>query len=153
MSTSEYITLKIGYQLFGAAVCDIHDVFAPSSITPVPLGPSEVAGVLNLRGRIVTAIDSRGRLGLPKRESDDAIMAIGIERGNESFGLIVDSVGEVVRLDDDKKEDIPANLDPVWAQIASGIYRMNDDLLVIMDIERLLTFESDGETDRSNIAA
>ena len=153
MSTSEYITLKIGDQLFGAAVADIHDVFAPTSITPVPLGPSEVAGVLNLRGRIVTAIDSRGRLGLPKRESDDAIMAIGIERGNESFGLIVDSVGEVVRLDDDKKEDVPANLDPAWAQIASGIYRMNDDLLVIMDIECLLTFEADGDSERSSKAA
>ena len=149
MSTTEYITLKIGGQLFGAAVSDIHDVFAPTSITPVPLGPPEVAGVLNLRGRIVTAVDSRARLGLPARDPESSVMAIGIELGSESYGLIIDEVGEVMRLEDEDREEVPANLDPIWAQIASGVYRLENDLLVILEIQKILSFATESEADRA----
>ena len=141
MSTTEYVTLTIGNQLFGAAVKDIHDVFAPTSLTPVPLAPREIAGVLNLRGRIVTAIDSRARLGLPPREEGYAgAMAIGIERGHESFGLIIDTVGEVLRLDEADREDNPVNLHPSWAQVSRGVYRLEGQLLVILDITKMLSF-------------
>ena len=153
MSSTEYITLRIGGQLFGAAVSDIHDVFAPTSITPVPLGPPEVAGVLNLRGRIVTAVDSRARLGLPPRDPKASVMAIGIELGNESYGLIIDEVGEVMRLEDDDRQDIPVNLDSVWAQIASGVYRLEKELLVILEIGKILSFATETDTDRGNKAA
>lgn len=153
MSSTEYITLKIGGQLFGARVSDIHDVFAPTSITPVPLGPSEVAGVLNLRGRIVTAVDSRARLGLPSRDEDADIMAIHIEYQNESFGLLIDEVGEVLRLEDSERQDVPANLDPTWAQIASGIYRLEKELLVILEINKVLSFALDSEAERAAKAA
>lgn len=153
MSSQEYITLWIGGQLFGASVSRIHDVFAPTSITPVPLGPKEVAGLLNLRGRIVTAIDARSRLGLPPRDEEASIMAIGIEKGNESFGLIIDEVGEVMTLDSASREDVPTNLDPVWAQIASGVYRLEDRLLVVMDIDKILTFGVEAEADRASKAA
>lgn len=153
MSSTEYITLWIGGQLFGASVARIHDVFAPTSITPVPLGPKEVAGLLNLRGRIVTAIDSRSRLGLPPRDKDASIMAIGVEKGAESFGLIIDEVGEVMTLQDADREDTPANLEPVWAQIASGVYRLEDRLLVVIDIDKILAFETDADSDRGSKAA
>ncbi len=153
MSSTEYITLRIGGQLFGAPVSDIHDVFSPTSITPVPLAPKEIAGVLNLRGRIVTAIDSRARLGLAPRDPDASIMAIHIEVGNESFGLIIDQVGEVLRLDDDKREDTPANLDPTWAQIASGVYRLEKELLVILQINKVLSFALEADSDLASKAA
>ena len=143
MSSKEFITLWIGGQLFGASVDRIHDVFAPSSITPVPLGPKEIAGLLNLRGRIVTAVDARARLGLEPRDPEASIMAIGIEKGSESFGLIIDEVGEVMTLDAADREDVPSNLDPVWTQIASGVYRLEDRLLVVLDIDKILSFETD----------
>ena len=81
----EYVSVRIGDQLFGAPVNSIREVFAPQSVTAVPLAPLEVAGLLNLRGRIVTAIDARRRLGLPPRDADDAGMALGVERGSEIF--------------------------------------------------------------------
>tara|TARA_B100001179_G_C18566986_1_gene393262 strand:- start:966 stop:1421 length:456 start_codon:yes stop_codon:yes gene_type:complete len=143
MSSKEFITLWIGGQLFGASVARIHDVFAPASITPVPLGPKEIAGLLNLRGRIVTAVDARARLGLEPRDPEASIMAIGIEKGSESFGLIIDEVGEVMTLDAADREDVPSNLDPVWTQIASGVYRLEDRLLVVLDIDKILSFETD----------
>lgn len=153
MSSTEYITLRIGGQLFGAPVSDIHDVFAPTSITPVPLGPPEVAGVLNLRGRIVTAVDSRARLGLPRREEGSSFMAIHVEIQNESYGLIIDEVGEVLRLEDNEREETPANLDSVWAQISSGVYRLEKELLVILEINKIMSFAIDAETDRTGKAA
>jgi purine-binding chemotaxis protein CheW len=138
MSTSEYVTFTIGEQIFGASVSEIHDVFKPANMTPVPLAPAEIAGVLNLRGRIVTAIDARARLGLPPGEVHGNGLAIGVERGGESFGLIIDRIGEVVRIDDDELEDNPVNLDPTWASVSRGVCRLKDRLLVIMDIDRML---------------
>src|ERR1039458_6283657 len=84
----------------------VQDVFMPERLTRVPLAPPEIAGVLNLRGRIVTLIDMRGRLGLDKRVDAGPSMAIGVESRGESYGLLIDSVGEVLKLDDDAREQI-----------------------------------------------
>ncbi|MCB1476751.1 MAG: purine-binding chemotaxis protein CheW [Rhodobiaceae bacterium] len=134
----EYVTVKIAGQLFGLAIDRIHDVFAPVNMTPVPLAQREIAGVLNLRGRIVTAIDMRRRLGLPDRDDAGTSMAVGIDANGESFGLIVDNVGEVMRLALAELESAPANLDKTWSGLAAGIYRLEGQLLVILDVDRVL---------------
>lgn len=134
----EFVTLHIADQVFGVPVSDIHDVFAPQAITPVPLSQPDIAGVLNLRGRIVTAVDARARLGLPPREDEKPGMAVGIERGGESYGLIIDAVGEVLRLSNADYEANPCNLDPRWEEIARGVYRLEGRLVIELDIERIL---------------
>src|SRR6266849_6635391 len=95
---SEYVTAVIGGQLFGMPISRVQDVFMPERLTRVPLSSSDVAGVLNLRGRIVTAIDMRARLGLPKNEDGKPPMAVGVELRGESYGLLIDSIGEVLKL-------------------------------------------------------
>ena len=102
----------IGGQLFGLPILRVQDVFAPERLTKVPLAPAEIAGVLNLRGRIVTLIDMRRRLGLGQREDSSPAMAVGVESRGESYGLLIDSVGEVLKLDDMACEPNPINLDP-----------------------------------------
>ena len=150
MSHCEYVTFNIGGQTFGASVLEVHDVFKAVDITRVPMARPEIAGVLNLRGRIVTAIDARARLGLPGLEGKQRnVMAIGVERDGESFGLIIDSVGEVMRLADDDLEPNPVNLDPIWASVSRGVYKLGDKLLVVMDISRMLSMDSGEE----NLAA
>ena len=139
-TTLDYVTMVIGEQLFGVPVSLIQDVFSPNSITPVPLSGSEIAGVLNLRGRIVTAIDTRKCLNLPSRNTGDMSMAIGIEMGGESFGLVIDAVGEVLTLSGDMYEPNPANLDECWRDVSKGVYRLDDRLLVVMDVEKMLNF-------------
>lgn len=140
MSTREFVTFRIGDQTFGVSVSEIHDVFRPASMTPVPLSGSDIAGVLNLRGRIVTAIDARSRLGLKPQAKTTASqpLAIGVERGGESFGLIIDEIGEVVRIDETALEQNPVNLDATWSWVSRGVCRLDDRLLVIMDIDRML---------------
>jgi len=91
---SDYVTFTTADQLFGLPIECVQDVFKLSRVTRVPLAGPDIAGVLNLRGRIVTAIELRSRLGLVARDEGQVPMAIGIELRGESFGLLVDGVGE-----------------------------------------------------------
>jgi purine-binding chemotaxis protein CheW len=134
----EYVTVTVGEQLFGLPIAQVQDVFVPGRLTPVPLAPEEIAGVLNLRGRIVTAVDMRRRLGLPPRARHHDAMAVGIELKGESYGLVIDAVGEVLKLREDTREAVPINLDGRLAQVAAAVHRLDEDLLVVLDVERLL---------------
>lgn len=137
-STIEYVTVQIGDQLFGLPINRVQDVFMPERITRVPLSPPEIAGVLNLRGRIVTAIDMRRRLGLPSRENVTHSMAVGIEFKGESYGLLIDAVGEVLRLPAAGLEPNPGNLDRLWVKVATGVQRLDGRLMVVLDVDRVL---------------
>jgi purine-binding chemotaxis protein CheW len=137
-STIEYVTVQIADQLFGMPIGRVRDVFMPERITRVPLSPPEIAGVLNLRGRIVTAIDMRRRLGLPARRNVTHNMAVGIEFKGESYGLLIDSVGEVLRLPAAGLEPNPGNLDRLWVKVAAGVQRLDGRLMVVLDVDRVL---------------
>jgi purine-binding chemotaxis protein CheW len=134
----EYVTVVLGGQLFGLPISRVQDVFMLERLTRVPLAPPEIAGVLNLRGRIVTAIDMRCRLDLPERDRNRPPMAVGIECKGESYGLLIDAVGEVVKLDATTSEPNPVNLDVRLARISAGIHRLERQLLVILDVDRVL---------------
>ncbi|MEI2385072.1 chemotaxis protein CheW [Breoghania sp. JC706] len=134
----QYVTVVIGGQLFGLQISQVHDVFVPESVTRVPLAPPEVQGVLNLRGRIVTAINMRRRLSLPALEGGQTMMAVGIEYKGESYGLVIDTVGEVLTLPVSSREPNPTNLDQRWAEISAGVHRLDGQLMVILDVARLL---------------
>jgi purine-binding chemotaxis protein CheW len=140
---TEYVTVFIGDQLFGLPIARVQDVFMPDRLTRIPLSPREIAGVLNLRGRIVTAIDMRCRLGLPPSEERKATMAVGTESRGESFGLIIDQVGEVMKLANSGREPNPVNLDPRWARVSGGVHRLDGQLLVILDVDRVLELTGD----------
>jgi len=133
----EYVTVMIGGQLFGLPINRVQDVFMPERMARVPLASAEIAGVLNLRGRIVTAIDMHCRLGLGKRPTDRSVMAVGIEFHGESYGLLIDSVGEVLKLADNTREPVPVNLDPHLARVSSGVHRLEKQLLVVLDVDRI----------------
>jgi purine-binding chemotaxis protein CheW len=140
---TEFVTLTVAGQLFGLPIARVQDVFKPARITRVPLAAPEIAGVLNLRGRIVTAIDMRSRLDLRTREAGSAPMAIGIEAKGESFGLLVDAVGEVLKLPDADVEPNPINLDRKLAAVSAGVYRLEGQLLVVLDIDRVLDLRAE----------
>jgi purine-binding chemotaxis protein CheW len=136
--TTEYVTVTIGDHMFGLPIFRVQDVFVPDRLTRVPLAPAEVAGILNLRGRVVTAIDMRSRLDFGAREPGQSVMAIGIEFKGESYGLLVDAVGEVIQLHNSACEAKPSNLDPRLSRVAAGIYRLEGQLMVVLDVDRVL---------------
>jgi purine-binding chemotaxis protein CheW len=141
---TEFVTLTIDGQLFGLPIARVQDVFKPTRMTRVPLAGPEIAGVLNLRGRIVTAIDMRSRLDVKKRDDGAAPMAIGIEARGESFGLLVDTVGEVLKLADAEREPNPINFDRKLAAVSAGVYRLDGQLMVVLDIDRVLDLRVEG---------
>lgn len=136
----DYVTVFVGDAMFGLAIERVHDVFMPSGVTAVPLAPREIVGLINLRGRVVTALCLRRRLGLPDREPGAACMAIGLEQGSETFALVTDGVGEVLKLGAETCEPVPINLDARWRDLASAVHRLDGRLLVILDITALLAF-------------
>lgn len=93
---------------------------------------------MNLRGRIVTAIDLRRRLRLPPRDSGQPGMSVVVERHGELYSLVVDSVREVVEFDDRLLEPNPPTLSAAWREFSTGIYRLQTELLVVMNVEQVL---------------
>ena len=138
MTETEYVTATVGGQLFGLPIARVQDVFVLDRLTRVPLAAPEIAGVLNLRGRIVTAIDMRRRLGLAPAGEVRRRMAIGIEYKGESYGLLIDAIGEVLNLPTADREGNPVNLEPGLARVSAGVHRLEDRLLVVLDVDRVL---------------
>lgn len=139
---TEFLTFTIAGQMFGIPVLKVRDVLKHRALTRIPLAPPEIAGALNLRGRIITAIDVRRRLRLPLREDGRSAMSIVVEQGGDVYNLIVDSVGEVLRLPTSKFEPAPPTLDARWREVSEGIFQLDGSLLVILNADRLLSIDA-----------
>jgi purine-binding chemotaxis protein CheW len=135
---SDFVTIRIGVQEFGVPVMQVRDVLRRQHLTPVPLALRAIAGLLNLRGRIVTAIDLRERLGLPPLSADAETANIVVEQDGEPYALVVDNVGDVLQIDERQFEAVPSVLDPRWRAAASAVYPTEAGLIVLLDIARLL---------------
>jgi purine-binding chemotaxis protein CheW len=146
-SACEYVTAMIGGQWCGIPVLKVQDVLGPQRITRIPLAPQEVAGSLNLRGRIVTSIDLRARLRLAAGDHAKS-MSIVVEIHGELYSLMVDSVGEVLAVQGHAIERNPATLDPVWRGVSDGVHRLDKGIVVLLNVDSLLEFAN-----RQNAAA
>ena len=134
----DLLTIIIAGQRFGIPILQVQDVLGEQTVTQIPLAPPEVAGSLNLRGRIVTAINARKRLGLERTDATHGSMSVVVEHGNELYSLIIDEIGDVMRLKNKDFKPTPGTLDPVWREISSGVYRLKDELLVVLDVPKFL---------------
>ena len=134
----DYVSLVVAGQWFGIPVLAVQDILGPQRITRIPLAPREVAGSLNLRGRIVTAIDVRHRLGYPPRDNSKPAWSVVVDRGGELYSLLVDQVGEVLSLPGDLLERNLTTIDQKLRDVSEGIYRLDDKLLVVLAVQPLL---------------
>ena len=133
-----FVAIQLGQQQFGLPVLDIRDVLRQQKITPVPRAPGAVAGLLNLRGSIVTAIDLRRRLGLAPRDENSESASVVVERDGELYALIVDAVGDVLHIERERLGPVPAALDAQWRKAAAAVYPAERGFIVLLDIARLL---------------
>ncbi|MCH7937687.1 MAG: chemotaxis protein CheW [Proteobacteria bacterium] len=139
----DYVTFRVEGQLFGIPVLRVQDILKPERIAPVPLAPKEVKGSINLRGRIVTVIDVRIRLGLAPRDDNYESMGVTVEQDNDLYTLMVDEIGDVIELSRDCYERNPGTLDSLWREFTSGVFRLDKELMVVLDIDRLLDLNKD----------
>ncbi len=141
----EFVTVTVAGQLLGLPISRVHDVFVVSEMTTVPLAPGEIAGLLNLRGRVVTAVSLRRRRGLGDVTDAGRRMAVGLENQGEAYGLLVDDVGEVLKLDPDEMQPNPVHMDRGWVGLSQGVHQLRDQLLIVLDVDAVLAFETERE--------
>jgi purine-binding chemotaxis protein CheW len=131
--SKQYCTFYVDKYLFGVEVLEVQEVLRYQDLTQVPLAPKEVQGLINLRGQIISAIDLRCRLGLPPREEGIQPMNVVIRTNNEVVSFLVDSIGDVLDVDEDTFEIAPDTVDIAARELVSGVYKLEGQLLMVLD--------------------
>tara|TARA_B100000315_G_C14584675_1_gene592300 strand:- start:413 stop:919 length:507 start_codon:yes stop_codon:yes gene_type:complete len=141
--TEDFVTFRIGTQLFGVHVLKVRDILHLEQIAFIPLAPPQVAGSINLRGQIVTVVDVRVCLGLSdqsfriKDGAEDAPIGVTIEKGADLYTLLVDEIGDVLSVAEEQQEPVPKTIDENWRSYASAVYRLEGELLIVLDSDKL----------------
>lgn len=133
-ASRDYVTFTVAGQEFGLTAVDVRDVLKTQALTRVPMALPEIAGLINLRGHIVTAIDLRRRFGLADRAAADKSMSIVVEHKSDQFCLLADGVGDVVALDTNRIEPNPSSMDDTWRAFSKGVVRRNNGLMILLDL-------------------
>ncbi len=139
---SQFVSFWIGKQLLGVPVKIVQEVLNPQDIARTPRARREIAGLLNLRGQIVTAVCLRRRIGMPDLEADRRSMNVVVRHAGESFSLLVDDVGDVIDVSNQAMDAVPPMLDPAWRGITNGIYRLDERLFVVVNVGAILNLAS-----------
>lgn len=143
----QWVTFKLDGETYGINVMQVQEVLRYSEIAPVPGAPSYVLGIINLRGNVVTVIDTRHRFGLPPSEVTDHTRVVIIEADDHVIGILVDSVAEVVYLKQSEIESAPNVGNDESAKFIQGVCHKNDELLILIELNKLLTNEEWAELD------
>ena len=137
----QWVTFFLDNEKYGIKVMQVQEVLRMTEIAPVPGAPDYVLGIINLRGNVVTVVDSRKRFGLPEKEADDATRIVIIEAGDQVVGILVDSVAEVVDLRANDIETAPNVGTDESSKYIQGVSSQGNELLILVDVDKLLSDE------------
>ncbi|MFZ5810621.1 MAG: chemotaxis protein CheW [Thermodesulfobacteriota bacterium] len=137
----QLVTFSIGEEEFGVDILKVQEIIRMMEITKVPRAPDFVEGVINLRGKVIPIIDLRKRFGLSTRDHDKHTRIIVIEINNMIVGFVVDSVSEVLRIPSNTVEPPPPVVSGLESEYISGVGKLEDRLLILLDLDRLLSGE------------
>ena len=137
----QWVTFRLDDEVYGINVMQVQEVLRITEIAPVPGAPNFVMGIINLRGNVVTVIDTRKRFGLLPKEADDSTRIVIIEVEEQVIGILVDSVAEVVNLSESQIEKAPnlGNENTESAKYIQGVHSRDDDILILIDVNKLLS--------------
>ena len=138
---TQWVTFKLDGETYGVNVMEVQEVLRVTDIAPVPGAPSYVLGIINLRGNVVSVIDTRRRFGLPATENSDATRIVIIESGGQTVGIRVDAVAEVLDVDSSEIETSPDVGSEEAARYISGMVSRGEELIVLIDVNRIITEE------------
>lgn len=141
----QLVSFNIGAEEFGIDILRVQEIIRFMTITHVPNSPAFIEGVINLRGRVIPIVDLRIKLGLSKRVHDSDTRIIVIEILNKTVGFIVDSVSEVLRIPKNITEAPPEMVAGINSEYITSIGKLEDRLLILLDLEKILTAEETGK--------
>lgn len=133
-----FCTVRVGHLTFGIEIAQVQEVLRPQHMTSVPLAPDIVAGLINLRGLIVAAVNLRRRLGLPALYGQRPSMNVVVRGSDGPISLLVDEIGDVVEIGDEALEPPPETLRGPARDVIRGVYKLDHGLLLWLDLERAL---------------
>ncbi len=148
----QYCTFFLNSLFLGVDVRLVQEVIRSQHLTRVPLATREISGLINLRGQIVTAIDLRRRLNLPDRPVGQAPMNVVVRNEDSIHSLLVDLVGDVVTVEDSTFEKPPDTLDPALRGLITGTHKLQDRLLLVLDVKQAVQLDHAGATLRDPVA-
>ena len=131
-------TFHLGELFFGIDVLKVQEIIRFQEMTPVPMAPPVIRGLINLRGQVVTAMDLRRRLDLDPRGEDELPMNVIIRNEDDIVSFLVDDIGDVVEPAEGAFELPPETLDPAVRGVINGVYKLDGRLLLVMDAERVI---------------
>jgi purine-binding chemotaxis protein CheW len=134
--SKQFCTFFLNGLFFGVEVLKVQEVIRFQQMTGVPLASATIRGLINLRGQIVTAIDLRHRLELPPRTGEEQPMNVVVRSDDGAVSLLVDEIGDVVEIKDDVYERPPETLRGVARELVTGVYKLKERLLLILDTEK-----------------
>lgn len=137
----QWVTFRLDNEKYGIRVMQVQEVLRMTEIAPVPGAPDYVLGIINLRGNVVTVIDSRKRFGLSEREADDSTRIVIIEAETNVVGILVDSVAEVVDLHTSDIDTAPNVGNDDSSKYIQGVSSQDSELLILVDVNKLLSDE------------
>lgn len=137
----QWVTFKLDNESYGINVMQVQEVLRYSEIAPVPGAPNYVLGIINLRGNVVTVIDTRDRFGLQSVEVTDSTRIVIIEADEQVVGILVDAVAEVVYLKQSEIETAPNVGNDDTARFIQGVCHKNDELLILVELEKMMSDE------------
>ena len=140
-TVSQWVTFRLGEEIYGIDVLQVQEVLRITEISPVPGAPDYVLGIINLRGNVVTVIDARNRFGLPPKESDDASRIIVVDAFDKVIGLLVDNVSEVAYVPNSQIESAPNVGTDDGNRFVSGVSNRDGELLIMLDLAKLIHME------------
>ncbi len=141
---TQWGTFRLGDEIYGVNVMQIREVLRYTEITPVPGAPYYVLGIINLRGNVVTVIDTRTRFGLNHGEIDNNSRIVIVEVEKQVVGMLVDSVAEVTYLNESEIETAPNVGNEETSKFITGVCNKHDELLILIDLERMIDSSMSG---------
>lgn len=144
----QWVTFRLEEETYGINVMQVQEVLRYSEIAPVPGAPDYVLGIINLRGNVVTVIDTRLRFGLPQTEVSDNSRIVIIESDKQVIGILVDSVAEVVYLKSSEIDSAPNVGTDESAKFIQGVSNRDSELLILVDLDKMLTDDEWDEISR-----
>lgn len=140
-SVLQCVTFRLDNEIYGINVMQVQEVLRVTEIAPVPGAPHYVLGIINLRGNVVTVIDTRERLGLEAKEVDESTRIVIIEADKMVVGILVDAVAEVVDLRTSEIESAPSVGNDESSKYIQGVASRDGELLILVDLNKLLNDE------------
>ena len=146
----QLVSFKLGEETYGIEITKIREIILMGQITQVPETPHYIKGLINLRSTVIPVIDLRARFGLAEGDLTDDSRIMVLNVGNRTIGIVVDAVSEVLRVSGDQISEAPPTVASLGNEYMTGLVRLEEQLLILLDVDRL--FEKDQLTEMDEAA-